>query len=98
MLGNAVSSSRPSDFQPKSLIGDGDFPETKRHADAGVHIGCPYSAVGMHRALHAAIGLPRRSTSAPWMLAFVIPPEVRSSFMFPVSHPSLVAGAKRNCA
>jgi hypothetical protein len=62
-------------------MGEGELPETKRHADAGVHIGCPYSAVGMHKALHAAIGLPRRSTSAPRMLAFVIPPEVRRSFM-----------------
>jgi hypothetical protein len=62
-------------------MGDGDFPETKRHADAGVHMGCPYSAVGMHKALHAAIGLPKSSTREPRMLAFVMPPEVRRSFI-----------------
>jgi hypothetical protein len=39
MLGSAVSSKRPTDLQPKSLIGDGDFPDTKRHAEAGVHFG-----------------------------------------------------------
>src|SRR5262245_11107563 len=81
MLGSAVSSKRPTDFQPKSLIGPGDFPATKRHADAGVHMGCPYSAVGMHNALHSAKGLPRRRSSAPRMLALVTPPDVRSSFM-----------------
>ena len=45
--------------------------------------GCPYIAVGMHRALHSAIGLPSRSTSASWMLAFVTPPDVRRSFTMP---------------
>jgi hypothetical protein len=81
MLGSAVSSKRPTDLQPKSLMGEGDFPETKRQADAGVHMGWPYSAVGMHKALHSSKGLPRRSSSAPRILAFETPPEVRSSFM-----------------
>ncbi|AGL18015.1 hypothetical protein L083_4505 [Actinoplanes sp. N902-109] len=33
-------------------------------------------AVGMHRALHSAIGLPSSPVSASRMLAFVTPPEV----------------------
>ena len=51
----------------------------KRQAEAGVHRGWPYSAVGMHRALESAIGLPSRSTSASRMLVFVTPPDVRRS-------------------
>ena len=35
----------------------------------------------MQRALHSAIGLPRRSTSASRMLVFVMPADVRRSFM-----------------
>jgi hypothetical protein len=38
----------------------------------------------MHRALESAIGLPRRLTSASWMLAFLMPAEVRSNFMMPL--------------
>jgi len=45
--------------------------------------GCPYIAVGMHRALESAMGLPSISTSASRMLAFVTPPDVRSSFKIP---------------
>src|SRR3954451_13718442 len=37
----------------------------------------------MHRALDSAIGLPSSSMSASWMLAFVMPAEVRRSFMLP---------------
>src|SRR4051812_48881564 len=85
MLGSAVSSSSPSDLQPRSHIGAGVRPATKRQADAGVHLGCPYSAVGMHRALQSVIGLPKRSTSALRMLAFLIPPEVRRSFTPPIA-------------
>ena len=44
-------------------------------------MGCPYPAVGIQRALDSAIGLPRRSTSASWMLAFLMPAEVRRSFI-----------------
>ena len=39
-------------------------------------MGCPYAAVGMQRALDSAIGLPRRSTSASWMLVFLMPRDV----------------------
>src|SRR3954462_1409489 len=35
----------------------------------------------MQRALESAMGLPRRSTRAPRMLEFLIPAEVRRSFM-----------------
>src|SRR5215469_12962774 len=37
----------------------------------------------MHRALESAIGLPSISTSASWMLAFLIPADVRRSFKLP---------------
>src|SRR5687768_1423358 len=37
----------------------------------------------MQRAWHSAIGLPRSSRSAEWMLGFVTPPDVSSSFMVP---------------
>ena len=42
--------------------------------------GWPYAAVGMHRALHSAIGLPRRPTRASWMLGFLMPADVRRNF------------------
>jgi len=45
-----------------------------------------YTAVGMQRALDSAIGLPRRSTNALWMLVFLMPEEVRRNFMM-VSFP-----------
>src|SRR5581483_6693032 len=45
--------------------------------------GCPYNAVGMQRASHSAIGLPSSSTSASWMLAFLMPADVRRSFSLP---------------
>ena len=47
-------------------------------------MGCPYDAVGMQRALDSAIGLPSRSTSALWMLVFLMPADVRRSFMMPL--------------
>ena len=43
-------------------------------------MGCAYSAVGMQRASDSAIGLPSSSSSASWMLAFLMPAEVRRSF------------------
>ena len=46
-------------------------------------MGCPYDAVGMQRALDSAIGLPRRSTSASWMLVFLMPADVRRNLMMP---------------
>src|SRR6476661_7744101 len=55
----------------------------KRQAEAGVHEGWPYSAVGMHRALDSSIGFPSRSTSASRMLVFVTPPDVSRSFKLP---------------
>jgi hypothetical protein len=47
-------------------------------------------AVGMQRALDSAIGLPRRSTSASWMLGFLMPADVRRSLILP-SLGSIVA-------
>src|SRR5437762_383178 len=79
MLGSAVSSSTPRDFQPSMHMGSESCPVIQRHAAPGPAQGCPYAAVGMMRALDSAIGLPRRSTSALWMLGLVIPPEVRSN-------------------
>src|SRR3954454_9406832 len=55
----------------------------KLHAISGLTWGCPYCAVGIQRALESAIGLSSRSTSALWMLAFLIPAEVRRSFIVP---------------
>src|SRR6266480_1038153 len=82
MLGNAVSSSTPMDFQPNSIIGQrGSCPLMKFHALGGPAMGCPYEAVGMQRALDSAIGLPRSSTSASWMLGFLMPADVRRNFM-----------------
>jgi hypothetical protein len=49
----------------------------------GPTMGCPYAAVGMHRALESAIGLPRRSTNAWWMLVFLTPADVRRSLNMP---------------
>src|SRR5437764_458716 len=84
MLGSAVSSSTPRDFQPNSIIGQrGSCPVMKFHALGGPAMGCPYDAVGMQRALDSAIGLPSRSTSASWMLVFLMPADVRRNFMPP---------------
>jgi len=49
--------------------------------EAGEHAGWPYCAVGMKRALHSAIGLPSMPTKASLMVGFLMPPDVRSSFM-----------------
>jgi hypothetical protein len=84
MLGSAVSSSTPTDFQPRPTMGWPEFPLMNRQAPApGPPMGCPYCAVGMHRALESAIGLPRRSTNARRMLAFVTPADVRRSRKMP---------------
>jgi hypothetical protein len=84
MLGKAVSSSTPIDFQPRSTMGFSEFPLMNRQAfSPGPTQGCPYSAVGMHSALESAIGLPSRSTTASRMLVFVTPPEVSRSFKIP---------------
>src|SRR6476660_1941121 len=82
MLGSAVSSSTPKDFQPSPHMGLlGSCPLMNRQAAPGPAVGCPYPAVGMQRALASAIGLPRRSTSALWMLGFLMPAEVSRNFM-----------------
>src|SRR3954452_6546546 len=84
MLGSAVSSSTPRDFQPNSIIGQrGSCPLMKFHALGGPAMGCPYDAVGMQRALDSAIGLPSRSTNASWMFVFLMPADVRRNFMPP---------------
>lgn len=46
----------------------------------GPPMGCPYIAVGMHRARESAIGLPSSLTSAAWMLGFVTPLSVSKNF------------------
>src|SRR5262245_2796161 len=82
MLGSAVSSSTPSDFQPNSHMGQrGSCPLMNRQALTGPARGCAYDAVGMQSALDSAIGLPMRSTSAPWILGFLIPAEVSRNLM-----------------
>src|SRR5690349_25069555 len=94
MLGSAVSSSTPTDFQPRSTIGFWEFPLMNCHAfTPGPTIGWPYCAVGMHSAVDSAIGLPRSWTSASRMLAFVTPPEVRRSFTV---SPRCERGSRRN--
>src|SRR6476659_5413326 len=89
MLGSAVSSSTPRDFHPSSHIGQlGSRPLMNCQAfSPGPTQGCPYIAVGMQRALDSPIGLPSRSISASWMLAFLMPADVRRSFTLP---PELV--------
>src|SRR6476620_2027678 len=84
MLGSAVSSNTPRDVHPSSHMGQlGSRPLMKPHAISGLTWGCPYCAVGIQRALDSAIGLPSRSTSASWMLVFLTPAEVRTSFKTP---------------
>jgi hypothetical protein len=81
MLGSAVSSSTPIDFQPSSTMGVlGSCPAMKFHAGSAPAF-MPWFAVGMQRALDSAIGLPRRSTSPSRMPAFLMPAEVSRSLM-----------------
>jgi hypothetical protein len=56
---------------------------TKFRTESGPSIGWPHCAVGMQSARDSEIGLPSRSTSAAWMLAFVTPPDVSKSFNMP---------------
>src|SRR6266536_2144367 len=108
MLGSAVSSSTPKDFQPNSHMGVlASRPLMNRHAWPAPS-GLAYIAVGMQRASDSAIGLPRRSTSASWMLVFLMPAEVRRNLMLPPGvitagengpeprQPSLIQGSFRN--
>src|SRR5918911_3684517 len=89
MLGSAASSSTPNDFQPSSHMGVlGSRPLMNLHARSGRPRA--YVAVGMQRASDSAIGLSRRSSSASWMLAFLMPAEVRRNLM---GAPSLAVQA-----
>jgi hypothetical protein len=81
MLGSAVSSSTPRDFQPSSHMGVVARPVMNRHAERGPPMA--YAAVGMQRALDSAIGLPRSPTRASLMLVFLMPADVRRSFITP---------------
>ena len=81
MLGNAVNSNTPSDFQPNSAMPSPARPLMKSQAfSPGPTHGCPYIAVGMHSALLSSIGLPSWSSSALRMLGFLTPADVRRSF------------------
>src|SRR5580692_8463321 len=94
MLGRAVSSNTPKDFQPNSHMGQiGCCPLISRHAWPAPP-GKAYAAVGMQSALDSAIGLPSRSTSASWMLVLVMPAEVRRSLMTPEEISCLTAVQK----
>src|SRR6478735_8631808 len=81
MLGSAVSSSTPTDLQPRPTIGFlGSFPLTNCQAlSPGPTLGCPYMAVGMLSALHVSMRLPSRLTRALRMLVFETPPDVNKS-------------------
>src|SRR6478672_6705504 len=93
MLGSAVSSSTPTDFQPRLTMGFSDVPLMNCQALVpGPAIGCPYIPVGMHRARDSAIGLSSIPTSAAWMLGFVTPLSVSRSFMCLVLRVSVVRG------
>src|SRR5215471_15050910 len=82
MLGSAVSSSTPRDFQPSSHRGVSATPWISWYAiDAPLAKG--YAAVGMQRALESVIGLPSSSTSVLRMLVLLMPAEVRRSRMRP---------------
>src|ERR1700730_5774360 len=83
ILGRAVSSSTPNDFQPTSHKGVAATPRISRHATAAPP-GMAYTAVGMQRALDSAIGLPSRSTRALRMLSLLMPAEVSRNFMMPL--------------
>jgi hypothetical protein len=81
MLGNAVSSRTPTDFHPSPAMGCADSPLMNRHTPNGVDCGCPYAAVGMHKALHSAIDLPTKLESASRREGLVIPADVSSNFI-----------------
>src|SRR5262245_59087935 len=90
MLGSAVNSSTPTDFQPRSTMLRSEFPLMNRQGPLpGPTMGCPYCAVGMHRALESAIGLPRRSINALRMLAFLTPADVSRSLKMPPDSSAL---------
>jgi len=80
--------STPNDFQPNSHKGVEAVPQIILRAMPAPP-GMAYTAAGMQRALDSAIGLPSRSTSASWMLVFLIPAEVRRSLVIPLLFASL---------
>ena len=63
-------------------MGVGVCPAICRHGITAV-LGMPYIAVGMHKAVDSAMGLPSKSASASRMLWLLTPPEVRRSFIAP---------------
>lgn len=82
MLGSAVSSSTPTDFHPRSTMGFSEFPLMNCQAlTPGPTQGCPYIAVGMHKALDSAIGLSNMSTNASCMLLLLMPADVSRNFI-----------------
>src|SRR4249920_935357 len=80
MLGKAVSSNIPSDFQPNWQKGSPNVPQITFRIISAPPV-MAYIAVGMKRALDSAIGLPKRSTNALRMLVLLMPAEVRRSFI-----------------
>ena len=67
--------SRPGVLEDESDLDDGT---NSQALTPGPTHGCPYIAVGMHRALQSAIGLPSNSTNALRMLTFVTPADLSS--------------------
>src|SRR6185312_3032070 len=89
MLGNAVSSSSPSDFQPSSQKGSPNDPQMTLRTMSPPR-GKPYMAVGTKRALASEIGLPRSLISASRILVLLMQAEVRRSFIICFSSYSKV--------
>src|SRR4029079_237601 len=84
MLGSAVSSNKPTDFQPSWVIWHSSFPLTKPHGfTPGPTSGWPYKAVGMHSAVHSSIGLVSMPVSESWMVGLATPAAVSSRRMVP---------------
>jgi hypothetical protein len=72
------------DSHPRPTMRFSELPLMKRHGPGpGPTAGCAYIAVGMHRALDSAMGLPNRSTRASSMLWFCTPADVSNSLMLP---------------
>src|SRR5690349_23970378 len=80
MLGSAVSSNTPKDFQPSPNKEAEYSPQICFHATTAPP-GKAYAAVGIQSALDSEIGLPSSSTSVLRMLVLFAPADVRRSFM-----------------
>ena len=77
-----MSSSTPNDFHPRPHIGPPCEPLMNPYTCEGPPgKGC--TPVGTQSALDSAIGLPSKSTSASWMLAFLMPLDVRRILIAP---------------